>query len=152
MWRWYAGWGVLTMVGVVVSQILCGDHSLLLICVSGNSNCFLCYRWGLLVPCALEKYSEAPVVVTFCCGPRIFAEFWMVAFALCSATSFVVFYIFSAWGWMQEFTFLTCYAVSTRLFFFKLQYVLIYLCHGLHSLFLCLLVVAVVASLLVGSS
>ena len=120
MWRWYAGWGVLTMVGVVVSQILCGDHSLLLICVSGNTNCFLCYRWGLLVPCALEKYSEAPVVVTFSCGPRIFAEFWMVAFALCSATSFGVFYIFSAWGWMQEFTFLTCYAVSTRLFFVKI--------------------------------
>ena len=25
-WRWHAGWGVLTRVGAVLSQILCGDH------------------------------------------------------------------------------------------------------------------------------
>ena len=50
-------------------------------------------------------YSEASIVVTFPCGPRILAEPGMVAFALCSATYFGVFHIFSAWDWMQEFTF-----------------------------------------------
>ena len=50
------------------------------------------------------------------CGPRILAEFGMVAFAWRSATSFGVFHIFSALGWMQEFTFLTYHAVSS--FFF----------------------------------
>ena len=87
--------------GRVVSQILCGDHSLLLTCNLGSCTWFLGRRWGLLVPCALEMYSEASIVVTFPCGPRILAEFGMVAFALCSATSFRVFHIFSAWGWMQ---------------------------------------------------
>ena len=68
------------------------------------------------MPCALEMYSEAPIVVTFPCDPRIFAEFWMVGFALCSEISFRVLDIFSANGWIQEFTFLTCHAVSTSLF------------------------------------
>ena len=103
----------------VVSQILCADHRLLLICSSGSCTWNLCRRWGLLSPCALETYSEAPIVVTFPCGPRIFAEFWMVALALCSATSFGVFHIFFAWGWMQKFTFLTCHAMLTRTFFYK---------------------------------
>ena len=99
-WRWYAGWGVLSRVGAVVSQILCFDHSLLLICSSWSCTWFLRRRWGLLAPCAPEMYSEASIVVTFPCGPRILGEFGMVAFALCSATSFWVFRIFSAWGWM----------------------------------------------------
>ena len=68
----------------------------------------------LLTPCALEMYSEASIVVTFPSGPRILAEFGMVAFAGCSATSFGVFHIFSECCWMQEFTFLTDHA--TRLF------------------------------------
>ena len=37
-WRWHAGWGVLTRLGAVVSQILSGDHSLLLICSSESCN------------------------------------------------------------------------------------------------------------------
>ena len=102
-WQWYAGWGVITR----VSQILHFDHSLLLICSSWSCTWFLGSRWGLLVSCALEMYSEASIVVTFPCAHRILAEFGMVAFAWCSATSFGVFHIFSAWGWMQEFTFLT---------------------------------------------
>ena len=77
---------------MVVSQILCGDYSLLLICSSGSCTWYLSRRWGLLPPCALEMYSEAPIVVTFLCGPRIFAEFWMVDFALCPAT--YILYIF----------------------------------------------------------
>ena len=36
--------------------------------------------------------------MTFPCDPRIFAEFGMVAFTMCSATSFGVFHIFFAWG------------------------------------------------------
>ena len=44
----------------------------------------------------------------------------MVAFALCSATSFRVFHIFFACGWMQDLTFLTYHAVSTTLFFVKI--------------------------------
>ena len=90
------------MVGAVVSQILCFDHSLLLICSSWSCTWFLGRRCGLLAPCALEMYSEASIVIAFPCGPRILAEFRMVAFALCSATSFGIFLIFSAWGWMQE--------------------------------------------------
>ena len=73
-----------------------GDHSLLLICSSGSCTRFLGRRCGLLGPCAFEMYSEASIVVTFPCGPKILAEFWMVAFALCSATSFGGFHIFSA--------------------------------------------------------
>ena len=61
----------------------------------------------------------------FPCGRRIIAEFWMVALALCSATSLRVFHIFSAWGWMQEFTFLTCHAVSIRLFFIDMDVAII---------------------------
>ena len=99
--RGQAEWGVITRVGPIVSQILCGDHSLLLICISGNCTWFLGRRWGLHAPCALEMYSGAPIFVTFPCGPRIFAEFWMVDLALCSATYFGVFHIFSALGWMQ---------------------------------------------------
>ena len=45
-WRWYAGSGELTRVGGVVSQILCGDHNLLLICCSGSCAWFLGRRWG----------------------------------------------------------------------------------------------------------
>ena len=37
-------------------------------------------------------YSEAPIVVIFSCGCRIFAKFWMAAFALCSAIYFGVFH------------------------------------------------------------
>ena len=113
-WRRYAGWGA------VVSLVLCFDHSLLLICSSWSCTWFLGRRWGLLAPCALEMYSEASIVVTFPCGPGILAEFGMVAFALWSATSFGVFHIFSAWGWMQEFTFLIYHAVSTSLFLAKI--------------------------------
>ena len=47
-------------------------------------------RWGLFAPCALEMYSEASIVITFPCGPRILAEFGMVASAWCSATYFGV--------------------------------------------------------------
>ena len=119
-WWWYAGWEVLTRVGVVVRQILCFDHSLLLICSSWSCTWFLGRRWGLLVPYALEMYSEESIIVIFPCGPRILAEFVVVAFAWCSATSFGVFHIFSAWGWMQEFTFLTNHAVSTSFFFVKI--------------------------------
>ena len=104
------------MWGAVVSKVLCFDHILLLICSLWSCIWFLGRRWGLLVPCFLEMYSEAFIVVTF---PRILTEFGMVAFALCSAPSFGVFHIFSAWGWMQEFTFLTYHAVSTSLFFCK---------------------------------
>ena len=64
-------------------QILCGYHSLLFICISGSCTWFLGRRWGLLAPCALEMYYEASIVVTFPCGPRILAEFGMVAFPLC---------------------------------------------------------------------
>ena len=101
--QWYAGWEVLTRMGAIVSQILCGDYSLLLICCSGSCNWFLGRRWGLLAPCALEMYSEVPIVVafSFSCGPGILAEFGMVSIALCSATSFAGFHIFCAWGWMQ---------------------------------------------------
>ena len=84
--------------GAIVSQILCGYHSLLFICCSGSCTWFLGRRWGLLAPCSLKIYSEAPIVVTFLCGPKIYAEFWMVAFGLCSATSFWVLHIFSAWS------------------------------------------------------
>ena len=76
----------------------------------------------------------------------------MVALALCSATSLRVFHIFSAWGWMQEFTLLTCHAVSTRIFFCKSCKLLIFLCSGLRSFFWGSSVVVIVASLLVGSS
>ena len=62
-WRWYAGWGVLTRVGAVVSQILYFDQSLLLICSLWSCTWFLGRRWGLLAPCALEMYSEASIVV-----------------------------------------------------------------------------------------
>ena len=106
--------------GAVVGQVLCFDHILLLICSSWSCTWFLGRRWGLLVPCALEMYSKASIVVTFPCGLRILAEFGMVAFALCSAISFGVFHIFTAWGWMHEFTFLTYHAVSTRIFFAKI--------------------------------
>ena len=64
-WRCYAGWGVLTRMGAVVWQISCGDHSLLFICGSGSWTWFQGRRWGLLARCALEMYSEAPIVVTF---------------------------------------------------------------------------------------
>ena len=77
-----------------VSQVLCFDHSLLLICSSWSCIWFLGRRCGLLSPCALEMYSEASIVVAFPCGSRILAEFGMVAFALCSATSFVVLKIY----------------------------------------------------------
>ena len=69
-----------------------------LIYSSWSCTWFLGHRWGLLVPCALEMHSEAPIIVTFPCGPRILAEFGMVAFAWCSATSFGVFHVCSAWA------------------------------------------------------
>ena len=62
-WRWYAGWGA------VVSQVLCFDHCLSLICSSWGCTWFLGRRWGVLAPYALEMYSEASIVVTFPCGP-----------------------------------------------------------------------------------
>ena len=114
-WCWYAGWGVLTREGGGCKPDFVWRSWLLLICGSGSCTWFLGRWWGLLAPCYLEIYSEAPIVRTFPCCPRKFAEFWMAAIALCSETSFWVFHIFSALGWMQEFTFLTCHAVSTRL-------------------------------------
>ena len=97
-------------------------------------------------------YSEASIVVTFPCLPRIFAEFGMAAFALCSATSFGVFHIFFAWGWMQEFTFLTYHAVSTRRFFLKITNCVDFFSCCLRSLFWGSSVVAIFSSLLVEST
>ena len=71
--------------GSVVSQILCFDHSLLLICSSWSCTWFLGLRWGLLAPCALEMYSEASIVVTFPCGPIEYLAFaWRLCMVLCN--------------------------------------------------------------------
>ena len=70
--------------------------------------------------CILQMYSEASIIVTIPCGPRMLAEFGMVAFALYSATFFGVFHIFSALGWMQEFT--VSHIMSCRQAFFCKNY------------------------------
>ena len=56
-WWWYATWGVLTRVGAVVSQVLCFDHSLLLICSSVIGKVL-----ALLMP------SLCGIHLTECCG------------------------------------------------------------------------------------
>ena len=76
---------------------------------------------GSVNTCGGRLYARFCVVIIACSFVvqgvilGLFAEFWMVALH-CALQLLSGVSIFSAWGWIEEFTFLTCHATSTRLF------------------------------------